>query len=244
MRFSWRTLVALVCLSLVFTITLGWYLHQRRSEQERLHRQLSWSLRQGDQIELLSDTESAYLDGRYAEALRLLGQPTEASQRELESTLFLCLIFDLPWPQQVVQHEQLEASNSGRSRLLARAVDNGFAGDKKRLRVDLLAWNGQELESLKPVTTAVQSLREGEEWLEIDPFKVVHLERKDGQLGQLWVEGRTTLGRTRVEVIFGLSKWKRWQLVDSKPPRRVSDRVVLSDGRAFKLVDDEWVEVR
>lgn len=243
MQFSWRSLGALVGLSAMLVVIVLWQLRQRNLEQQRHYRRLAWSLRQAEQSHHLSEIEAAFLEGRYTEALRLLGKPAESSQRELQITLFLCCLYDLPWPEQVVHHLQLDAGD-GRPRLLARVVDKGFLGEKHRLRLDLLSWNGDSLAPVKPATRSQGKLRSGEEWAEITGLSLVHLERKDNQAGQLWVEGRTTEGRARVEVIYGLSQWKCWRVLDSRLPRRLSDRVQLSDDRAFKLVDDEWVEVR
>jgi len=223
---------------------LTWHLNQRHQEQERLYRQLTWSLRRPDEGERLTSAQRAYLQGDFVESLRQLGKPSSTADKELQTSLFLCILFDLPWPQQLLASAQLESSSGGRPRLLARVVQSGYAGESDRVRLDLLGWNGQRLEDLKPELKSTSSLGKNDDWATLEDLTTVHLDRKDTKQSQLWVAGKTRSGRSRLEVVYGFSRWQRWVLVTDKPARRHTDKVFVSGSQAYKLVDDEWIEVR
>lgn len=211
---------------------------------DRLYRQLTWSVRRADEGERLTLAQRAYLQGDYIESLRQLGKPTSTADKELQASLFSCLLFDLPWPQQLMASAQLESSSGGRPRLLARVVQSGYAGESDRVRLDLLGWNGQRLEELRPEFKSAGWLGQSDEWALVEEFTTVHLDRKDTKQSQLWVAGKTRSGRNRLEVVYGFSRWQRWVLVSAKPARRQTDRVSVSGSQAYKLVDDEWVKLR
>jgi hypothetical protein len=248
MQSGGRSAGILLGLSGLLLGAFAWNLTLHNQEQTQMYQRLAWSLRHGDQEARLTSAQSAYLRGSYVEALRQLGKPDTSAERELQSALFLCTLYDLEWPQQVLMVQQLESSPSGRPRLLARVVQSGYAKEANRVRLDLLGWDGKNLETLKPLLKipgrdASKSLSKDDDWSTIDELTVVHLDRKDAQQSQLWVEGKTVGGRARLEVIYGFSQWRRWGLLSEKPARRLADRVSLGSD-AYKLVDDEWIEVR
>lgn len=228
-----------VLLALLVTLgswTLVYFsLHQSHGEQRRESKELAWSLRRGDDSERLTTAQTLALEGRFVEALRRLEKPTNSGERELHNLLQQCLLFDLKWPQQLLLHCQLEASG-GRPRLLARVIQSGYADQLQQVELQLLTWDGQDL---KPM-----NLDPAEKWAEIKELKTVHLERKEESLSQLWVLGRTSKGRWRVDLYYGLRQWKHWYRLSDTLPLVQKDRVQIPGGSAWKLVDDEWIEVR
>jgi len=229
----------LVCLSGLLFAGLIWQKRQWNQEKQADYDRLAWWLRRGDEEARLSPARRAYLQGRFAECLRLIPAPDTARERDLQSAAFLALIYDVPWPEQVVRHEQVEAHKS-RPRLLARAVESGYLGDLGKPRLDLLTWKDGKLENLP----AAKGLFKDDDWTEIDELAVVHLDRKDEHLSQLYVHGRTRGGRQRVDVLYGSTDWKRWTLLNSKVLRRLKDRVEVARGVSYKLLEDEWVELK
>lgn len=239
MLVKWRVLVMLVCLSGLLLGGLSWQRHQWNQEKQVDYDRLAWWLRRGDDEARLTPARRAYLEGHFAECLRLIPEPDTARERELRSAAFLALLYQVPWPEQVVQHEQVEAHKS-RPRLLARAVQSGYLEDGGKVRLDLLMWKNGKLVTVP----AGKSLAKDDEWGEIDELAVVHLDRKDEHLSQLYVHGRTQGGRQRVDVVFGSTDWKRWTLLNSKTLRRLKDRVEVVRGASYKLLEDEWVELK
>jgi hypothetical protein len=239
-----RSAVILGCLSVAILAALAWHLTRRNLDQEQLIRRLAWSVRRSDQGQLLNASQRAFLQGDFAEALRHLGKPSTAGDRELQSALFLCLIHDLPWPQQLLAHKQLDSAPAGRPRLLARVVQSGYASEADRVRLEFLGWTGQRLETLRPELKSPQSLGKNDDWAAVSELIAVHLDRKDTKQSQLWAVGQTRGGRQRLEVVHGFSRWQRWVLVTDQPVRRLADRIKVSAQQAYKLVDDEWIEVR
>jgi len=236
-----KTILALWLLSGSLLLAWRWQLVQKAQSQQADLEGLAWSLRLSSEQGQLSDVQQAYLEGHFEEALGLLAKPGHAADRDLQSSLFRCLLFDIPWPQQVLLHEQLEASEAGRPLLLVRVVQSGTFKESKP-RLDYLSWDGQACKPLK--LEAKADLKDEDEWLEISELETVHLDRKDAQQSQLWVLGRTSGGKFRLEVLYGFSKWRRWVKIGLQPPKKLKDRVEFSADQAFKLVDDEWIEVR
>lgn len=234
-----RLLVMLCCLSALLTGALYWQKRQWNAERKEQYERLAWLLRRGDDQARLSPARRAYLDGRFVECLGLLKQ--SGGDRELQSAAFLGLLFDLPWPEQLLQHEQIE-SNKGRPRLLARVVQTGYAEDAEKVRVDLLVWNNDRLDKLNPPSK--KPLSKVQDWKTVKEMSVVHLDRKDDHLSQLCILGRTREGKNRLDVVYGSSEWKCWTLLDSKKLKRLSDRVSVENGPSYKLVEDEWIEVK
>lgn len=229
----------LTCLSFLLLGGLSMQRRQWISEKQSEYARLAWWLRRGDDQARLTPARHAYLDGRYADCLRLLQKPDDASDRELQSAAFLALLYEVPWPEQVVSREQVEALKS-RPRLLARVVESGYLEDRGKVRLDLFVWKKDKLEPLP----SAQGLTKEDEWKEVDELAVVHLDRKDEHLSQLYVHGRTRAGRERVDVYYGSSEWKRWTHRDSRKVRRLSDRVEIAGGPSYKLIEDEWVEIK
>jgi hypothetical protein len=234
-----RLLVMLCCLSALLTGALYWQKRQWNGERKEQYERLAWMLRRGDDPSRLSPARRAYLEGRFVDCLTLL-KHSEAD-RELQSSAFLALLFDLPWPEQLLHHEQIESSR-GRPRLLARVVQTGYAEDVEKVRVDLLVWKEDRLDKLIP--PAKRSLSKDQDWKDVEEMSVVHLDRKDDHLSQLCIQGRTQDGQNRLDVIYGSSEWKRWSLIDSRKLKHLSDRIEAEKGPAYKLIEDEWVEVK
>ena len=244
MRPSIRWFGILGVLSALLVVALNWWLVRQAREQDALYSSLAWSLRRGGDGSPVGAAERAYLQGNFAEALRLLGKAPDSENRDLKSTLFLCLLYDLPWPQQVLSHRQLDSSPSGRPRLLARVVQTGYLSDVNRVRLDLLGWDGQEVKELHPPLQSPHKLNKEDDFAEVMEMISVKLDRKDNRQTQLWVSGRARNGRFRLDIVYGFSVWKRWVLITDKPVKRQPDRVWASSQDCYKLVDDEWIEVR
>lgn len=229
----------LVCLSALLLGGVSWQRRLWNQEKQADYDRLAWWLRRGDEQERLTPARRAYLEGRFAECVRLIQESDEAGDRELQSAAFLALLYQVPWPEQVVSRQQIEAHKS-RPRLLARAVESGYLEDSGKPRLDLLVWKKDRLEALP----AAAGLGKDDEWKEIDELAVVHLDRKDEHLSQLYVHGRTRGGRQRVDVVYGSNDWKRWTLLNSKALGRLKDRVEVAKGVSYKLIEDEWVELK
>ncbi len=238
MLVKWRVLLMLTCLSLLLLAGLSWQRRQWNQDKQADYARLAWWLRRGDDEARLTPARHAYLEGRYAECLRLLAEPALAGERELQSAAFLALLYEVRWPEQVVSREQVEAYKA-RPRLLARVVESGYLEDRGKVRLDLLVWRKDRLEALP----AARGLGKDDDWKEVDELTVVHLDRKDERLNQLYVHGRTRGGRERVDVLYGSGEWKRWTLLNSKL-RRLNDRVEIVKGLSYKLIEDEWVEIK
>ena len=244
MLVKWRVLFMLACLSLLLVGALYWQKHQWNLEKSASYDRLAWALRRGDDEKRLSSPRYAYLQGRYAECLRTLGQPVNAGERELQSAAFLALLYDLPWPQQLLLQQQIEGQGE-RPRLLARVVHSGYAADVGKMRLDLLVWRqdkAQKLDAPAKLAGSLKSLGASEDWKVVTELSLVHLDRKDEHLSQLFVFGRTQDGRYRVDVFYGTRNWLRWTLVSARSPRRLEDRVTVEKGPAYKLLEDEWIE--
>lgn len=239
MLVKWRVLVMLVCLSGLLLGGLSWQRRQWNQEKQADYARLAWWLRRGDDEARLTPARRAYLGGRFAECLNLLQEADSKGERDLRSAAFLALLYDVPWPEQVVGREQIEAHKT-RPRLLARAVETGYLADRGKLRLDLLVWKDGKLQNLP----AARAVARDDEWREIDELAVVHLDRKDEGLSQLYVHGRTRGGRQRVDVIYGSTDWKRWTLLQARDVKRLKDRVEVAKGNAYKLFEDEWVELK
>lgn len=234
MLVKWRVLVMLTCLSVLLVAGLGWQRRQWNQDKQADYERLAWWLRRGDDTARLSAARRAYLDGRFEECLRLNQSLDNAGDRELQSAAFQALLYKVPWPEQVVSREQLEAHKS-RPRLLARVVESGYLEDRGKVRLDLLVWENDKLARL-PV---------GEDnWREVDELTVVHLDRKDEQLSQLYIQGRTRSGEHRVDVFYGSTRWKRWSQSNKKTFRRAKDRVEVDSELSYKLIEDEWVQLK
>ncbi|MBN9420212.1 MAG: hypothetical protein J0I12_32480 [Candidatus Eremiobacteraeota bacterium] len=231
---KWRVLVMLTCLSVLLLAGLSWQRRQWNQEKQADYEHLAWWLRRGDDSGRLSAARRAYLEGRFEECLRLNKHSDDAGDRELQSAAFQALLYKVPWPEQVVSREQIEAQKT-RPRLLARVVESGYLEDRGKVRLDLLVWENEKLIKL-PVGA--------EDWKEIDELAVVHLDRKDEHLSQLYVHGRTRSGDQRVDVFYGSTRWKRWSQLNKKTFRRLSDRVEVDKGLSYKLLEDEWVELK
>lgn len=229
----------LVCLSALLLGGLSWQRRQWNQEKQAEYARLAWWLRRGDDKVRLTPARRAYLAGRFVECLRLSEEPDGAGERELQSAAFLALLYDVPWPEQVLGREQVEAQKP-RPRLLARAVESGYLEDRGKLRLDLMVWKDGKLENLP----AGKDLGKDDDWKEIDELAVVHLDRKDEHLSQLYVHGRTRGGRQRVDVLYGSTDWKRWTLLNSKTLSRLKDRVEVAKEASYKLIEDEWVELK
>lgn len=235
----------LTCLSLSLLGAFSWQRHQWNLERSARYDRLAWALRRGDDDKRLSSPYFAYLQGRFAECLRLLGKPDDAGERELQSAAFLALLYDLPWPEQMLLHEQIEGKGE-RPRLLARVVQSGYAADVEKVRLDLLVWRQDKAEKLDAPTKLAGSLKrlgKAEDWKVVTELSLVHLDRKDEHLSQLFVLGRTRDGRYRVDVFYGSKNWLRWTLVSNQSPRRLEDRLAAEKGRSYKLLEDEWIEL-
>lgn len=239
MLVKWRVLLMLTCLSVLLLAGFSWQRRQWNQEKQADYARLAWWLRRGDDEARLTPARHAYLEGRFADCLRLLKVPENAADKELQSSAFLALLYDVPWPEQVLAREQLEAHKL-RPRLLARVVESGYLEDRGKVRLDLLIWQEEKLVSLPPG----KGLGKDDDWKEIDELTLVHLDRKDEHLSQLYVHGRTRGGRQRVDVLYGSAEWKRWSLLNSRPLRRLSDRVEIVKGLSYKLIEDEWVELK
>jgi hypothetical protein len=231
---KWRLLFILTCFSGLLVAGLGWQRRQWNQEKQADYDRLAWWLRRGDDTARLSAPRRAYLAGRFDECLRLLEQPENAGDRELQSAAFLALLYDIPWPEQVVRREQIEAQK-GRPRMLARVVESGYLEDSGKVRLDLLLWQNDKLEKFASGK---------DDWQEVDELSVVHLDRKDEHLSQLYIHGRTRDGRQRLDVVYGSQRWQRWTLVNDKKLRRLSDRVEVDKGLSYKLIEDEWVTIK
>lgn len=235
----------LTCLSLLLVGAFYWQKHQWNLEKSLSYDRLAWALRRGDDEKRLSPPRYAYLQGHYAECLRLLGNPDNAGERELQSAAFLALLYDLPWPEQILLHEQIEGHGQ-RPRLLARVVHSGYAQDAEKVRLDLLVWRQDKVEKLDApnrLAGSVKSLGKDEDWKVVTELSLVHLDRKDEHLSQLFAFGRTRDGRYRVDVLYGSKSWLRWTLISSQSLRRLPDRLAGDKGRAYKLLEDEWIEL-
>ena len=244
MLVKWRVLVMLTGLSFLLVGALYWQKQQWNLEKSASYERMAWSLRRGDDEKRLSSARYAYLQGRYAECLRSLGQSDNAGDRQLRSAAFLALLYDLPWPEQLLLHQQIEGQGE-RPRLLARVVHSGYAADAGKIRLDLLVWRQDKAEKLDAPTKlagSLKSLGSAEDWKVVTELSLVHLDRKDEHLSQLFVFGRTQGGRYRVDVFYGSKNWLRWTLVSSRSPRRLEDRVTVDKGPAYKLLEDEWIE--
>ena len=229
----------LTCLSVLLLGGLSWQRRQWNQDKQNDYAELAWWLRRGDDPQRLTPVRRAYLEGRFADCLRLLQNPENAGDRELQSAAFLALLYEVPWPEQVVGREQVEAHKS-RPRLLARVVESGYLEDRGQPRLDVLIWQGDKL---KPLSAGKVPVKD-DDWKAIDDLAVVHLDRKDEHLSQLYVHGRTRGGRQRVDVLYGSTEWKRWTLLSSKVLRRLSDRIEIDKGMAYKLIEDVWVELK
>ncbi|MFN8611030.1 MAG: hypothetical protein U0931_26040 [Vulcanimicrobiota bacterium] len=237
---NWRLLAMLCCLSVLLTGAFYWQKRQWNQERKEQYARLAWMLRRGDDESRLAPARRAYLQGRYEECLNRLEDAPERADRELQSAAFLALLFQLPWPEQVLRSEQIEASKQ-RPRLLARVVQSGYAEDVDKLRVDLLVWRQGRLQNLNPSSN--QTLTKDQEWKSLEEMAIVHLDRKDDHLSQLVLLGRTREGRHRLDVLYGSSEWKRWSLLDERKIKRLEDRISVEKGPGYKLVDDDWVEL-
>lgn len=231
---KWRLLFILTCFSGLLVAGLGWQRRQWNQEKQADYDRLAWWLRRGDDTSRLSAPRRAYLAGRFDECVRLLEKPENAGDRELQSAAFLALLYEVPWPEQVVRREQIEA-NKSRPRLLARVVESGYLEDSGKVRLDLLLWKSDKLEKFASGK---------DDWREVDELSVVHLDRKDEHLSQLYIHGRTRDGRQRLDVVYGSSQWQRWTLANDKKLRRLSDRIEVDQGLSYKLIEDEWVAIK
>lgn len=234
---NWRLLGMLCCLSALLTGGFYWQRLQWNQERNEQYGRLAWMLRRGDDEGHLSPARRAYLEGNYAECLRLLGN---GSDRELQNSAFQALLFNLPWPEQLLCSEQIEASKP-RPRLMARAVQTGYATDLETVRVDLLVWQNDRLQKLSPPSNKL--LTREQDWKIVEEMAVVHLDRKDEHLSQLVLLGRTRGGQQRLDVIYGKSDWKRWTLLDSRKIKRTDDRISVEKGPAYKLIENDWIQL-
>ena len=227
---------ALLAAVVSLSCCLGLYAQRSRAqaaEHENYH-QMAWNLRRGDAGEPLSEPQSLALEGKYAEALSQLNPVRTQADKDLQGELWECLLFDLDWPALVVKHSQI-ASTRKRSRLLVRCVQSGKLDELDRLKIEAFIWSPGQWSRLEGLKTG--------DWASVTDLKVVHLERKDERLGQLWIAGRTRSGKHRVEVLYGLESWKQWVVEDDKAPVCEKDRVLVN-GSTYKLVVDEWIEVK
>ncbi|MBS2035092.1 hypothetical protein JST97_08885 [bacterium] len=237
---NWR-LLGMCCLSALLLGGFYWQRRQWNQERKEQYGRLAWMLRRGDDESRLSPARRAYLEGRFVECLRLLEQSDSGGDRELQTAAFQGLLFQLPWPEQVLRSEQVEASKQ-RPRLLARAVQTGYAEDAEKTRVDLNVWENERLQKLTP--SSKQTLTREQDWKSVDEMVVVHLDRKDERLSQLLISGRTREGQQRLDVLYGKTEWKRWSLFDSRKIKHLDDRVAVEKGPIYKLIEDDWVKVQ
>lgn len=242
---SVRSLILALVVSALLVVAIAWRLRQRNQEAAQRFRSLAWSLRRGDAEQGLSRSQSSYLAGDFLEALRRLERPLSRRDRAAESLYLQCILLDVPWPGQVLRHHQNDVDGP-RPDLLLRAVQSGYARDSDRVKVEVFAWDGKDFEALQihgrdPQGKPLPTLRE---WSEVLEMRTVHLERKSSKEAQVWLLGRTSDRKYRAEIFYGLKSWRRWGVIAAQPPRLLSDRVQIAGGPAYKLVDDEWVELR
>lgn len=229
-------------------LAAGWA-WQRRSDAERSadrYTDLAWTARRGDAAGLAPEQE-AFLEGHFEEALRRAGKPSDARDRGIQRTMFQAALNDVPWPDQVLLTHTLVATAGSRLvPLLARAVSGGYSADHGKVRLDVFTWDGKKLQRSKlPARDARGRSSDAEvKWTAITEMQTVHLDRKDTDLNQLYVAGRQTDGKARVEIYYGADTWKRWAVTSSVPPQLDSDRIRVPGGSTYKLLDDEWVEIR
>jgi hypothetical protein len=242
---SLRSLILALVVSALLIVAIAWRLRQRNQDASQRFRSLAWALRRGDAEQGLSPSQRAYLSGNFLDALRRLERPLSRRDQAAEELYLECLLLDVPWPGQVLQQHQVEVEGE-RPRLLLRAVQSGYAKESNRVRVEVFGWDGKEFETLQlsgrdATGKPLPALRD---WSEVLEIRTVHLERKSAEEAQAWLLGRTRQGSYRAEVFYGLRNWRRWGVVSSQPPRLLSDRVQIPGGGTYKLVDDEWVELR
>lgn len=238
-----------LALALMTSLPVALFYHfqvEQQSYQKGRYRQLAWSLRRGDDSGL-EGAQASFLRGRFREALAQLAGERTASERELRRSVFRCLMYDIPWPSQILLAHQVGVPGQRRSRLFARVTESGYLGDAGRMRLELMTWDGEKTAplTLSPQwAVGVKEDGEGDRlWAKVESLETVHLERKDTEESQLWVLGKTRSEKFRLEIYYGIQDWKRWVWLGSVAPLLRKDRVEIAGGPDFKLVDNEWLAI-
>lgn len=222
---------------------LYWHVRQRNEDRQAQFRELAWGLRRGDAEQGLTRSQRAFLHGDFLEAMRRLEKPLSKRDQALQNLCLRCLLYDVPWPKQVLQTFHLDPKRG--SDLLFRVVNGGYARDRQRVTLDVFRWDDRDWEELElpGLDEAGKNSPPPAVWAEITDIRELHLDRKDEQASQVLLVGKGTDGKVRTEIFYGLRQWKRWVLIGGKAPQVRDNRVVLPGGKTYKLVDDEWVSV-